>query len=109
MAARKKASKKNGPGDKLIGSMGQESRPSGWSLSLGASGGGSKKGYGGGFGGEVSIPLFNRKKTSVTGSLGFEGGAFKNKGGSKGSYISASPGVTITRTFGTKKKKRKQP
>lgn len=108
MATRKKASKKKGPGDGLINSISQESKPSGWGLSLGASGGGSKKGYGGGFGGEVSVPLLNRKKTSVTGSLGFEGGAFKNKGGSKGSYISASPGVTITRTIGTKKKKSKR-
>lgn len=108
MSAGKKASKKKGPGDNLMGLMGQESKPSKWNLSLGASGGGSKKGYGAGFGGELSVPLLNRKKTSVSGSLGFEGFAFKNKGGSKGSYISASPGVTITRTIGTKKKKSKR-
>lgn len=107
MAPRKKGSKKKGPGDDLLKSANQEPKPTGWGLSLGASGGGSKRGFGGGFGGEVSVPLLNRKKTSVTGSLGFEGGAFKNKGGSKGSYISASPGVTITRTIGTKKKKRR--
>lgn len=107
MAVRKKANKKKGPGDGIGGSLGSEPKSSKWNISLGASGGGSKKGFGGGFGGEVSVPLLNRKKTSVTGSLGFEGGAFKNKGSSKGSYISASPGVTITRTIGTKKKKSK--
>lgn len=104
MGVRKKKTKK-GPGDDLLSIRNQESKPTGWSLSLGGSGGGSKKGYGGGFGGEVTVPIINRKKTSVTGSLEFGGGAFKNKGGSKGSGFSMSPGITITRTIGTKKKK----
>jgi len=107
MAARKKSSKRKGPGDDLMNSISRPSKPTGWSLSMGASAGGSKRGFGGGGGGELTFPIVRKKKTSVTGSVGFGGGGYKIKGGPSGYGFSASPGVTITRTIGINKKKRK--
>lgn len=107
MAARKKASKRKGPGDDLLKSANQGPKPTGWSLSMQGSAGGSKRGFGGGGGGELTFPIARKKNTSVTGSVGFGGGGYKIKGGPSGYGFSASPGVTITRTIGTKKKKRR--
>ena len=108
MAARKKASKKNGPGDDLLRTIIRGPKPTGWSLGMGGSLSGNKKGFGGGGGGELTFPIARKKNTSITGSVGFGGGGYKIKGGPSGYGFSASPGVTITRTIGTKKKKSKR-
>ncbi len=107
MAARKKTTKKKGPGDDLLNSIIRGPKPTGWSLGMGGSLGVNSRGFGGGGGGEFTFPIVRKKKTSITGSVGFGGGGSKIKGGPSGYGFSARPGVTITRTIGTKKKKRK--
>jgi hypothetical protein len=121
MGLRKKANKKKGPGDDLI-KKGSSSEPKKPNLRLGSQEksssysktpnlylegqlGGSKKGYGGGIGGSLDVPILNRKKTSVGLTTDFVVSGYKNKGGSSGYYADILPGVRITRTIGKKKKK----
>lgn len=105
MAARKKQGKRKGPGDDLLKADSSSSNSKKPSLSLGGQLGGSKRGFGGGIGGSLDIPVLNRKKTSVAVTADFGIGGYKNKGGSSGYSADFSPGVRITRTIGKKKRK----